>query len=175
MPITPIVGTLLYLWDIEQDQVLMVSRNARPDDDHFGKLNGIGGKIEPDESVAEAMRRETREETGLELDDLQLRGTITWSNFGPRSEDWLGFIFRSTAWKGTPPASNDEGTLHWIDRGRLEAACSPDATARENARLPMWEGDRHFVPLVFDDDERAFHGTMPYDGDRPVSWNYERL
>jgi hypothetical protein len=28
---------------------------------------------------------------------------------------------------------------------------------------------------VFDDDPRAFHGTMPYNGDTPVSWAYERL
>jgi 8-oxo-dGTP diphosphatase len=39
----------------------------------------------------------------------------------------------------------------------------------------MWEGDRHFLPLVFDDDPRTFHGTMPYDGDRPKDWIYERL
>ena len=39
----------------------------------------------------------------------------------------------------------------------------------------MWPGDRHFVPLVFDDDPRAFHGTMPYDGDQPRSWTYERI
>ena len=28
---------------------------------------------------------------------------------------------------------------------------------------------------VFDDDPRAFHGTMPYDRDVPVSWTVERL
>jgi len=46
---------------------------------------------------------------------------------------------------------------------------------RDDADLPMWAGDRHFVPLVFDDDPRAFHGTMPYDGDAPKDWVYERL
>ena len=24
------------------------------------------------------------------------------------------------------------------------------------------DGDRHFLPLVFDADPRAFHGVMPY-------------
>lgn len=33
-----------------------------------GKLNGIGGKIEPDETPYEAMRREFREEAGLDID-----------------------------------------------------------------------------------------------------------
>ena len=39
----------------------------------------------------------------------------------------------------------------------------------------MWPGDKHFLPLVFDGDERQFHGTMPYDADVPVTWSYERL
>jgi 8-oxo-dGTP diphosphatase len=39
----------------------------------------------------------------------------------------------------------------------------------------MWEGDRWFLPLVFDDDPRAFHGVMPYSGGRPVDWRFERL
>ncbi len=29
-------------------------------------------------------------------------------------------------------------------------------------QVPMWEGDRHFLPLVFDGDTRPFHGVMPY-------------
>ena len=70
---------------------------------------------------------------------------------------------------------NDEGTLIWIDRTRLIQACSEDPAVRVAADLPMWAGDRHFVPLVFDDDPRTFHGTMPYDASEPLSWSYERL
>ena len=175
MPFVPIVGTLAYLWDRETDRVLMIRRNARPNDDHYGKVNGLGGKLEADEGILASLRRELDEETGLVLDDIALRGTITWTNFGPKNEDWLGFIFLVTAWTGTPPAGNDEGSLEWIERTRLLAACDDDASVRESANLPMWAGDRHFVPLVFDDDHRAFHGTMPYDGDQPTDWIYERL
>ena len=109
MPFVPITGTLGYLWDQESDNVLMIRRNARPDDDHFGKVNGLGGKLEPDEGVVAGFRREIDEETGLALDELSLRGTITWTNFGPKREDWLGFIFLATAWTGEAPASNHEG------------------------------------------------------------------
>jgi 8-oxo-dGTP diphosphatase len=175
MPFTPIVGTLAYLWDSTADRVLLVRRNARPDDDHFGKVNGLGGKLEADESVVAGLRREIDEEVGLELVDLKLRGTITWTNFGPKHEEWLGFVFLATGWAGEPPPANEEGTLEWIPRVRLLAACSDREDEREAANLPMWAGDRHFVPLVFDDDPRPFHGTMPYDGDRPLSWTFERL
>ena len=174
-PFMPIVGTLAYLLDRDRDAVLMIRRNARPDEDHYGKVNVLGGKLEPDEDIGTSLRREIDEETGLAITHLALRGTITWTNFGPKREQWLGFLFLVDGWEGTPPASNDEGSLEWIDRSRLLTACDPDPDVRSSADLPMWEGDRHFVPLVFDDDPRAFHGTMPYDADVPTDWRYERL
>ena len=174
MAFTPIVGTLAYLWDRDRDRVLMIRRNARSDDDHYGKVNGLGGKLEPDESVSDGVRRELMEEAQVELSRFSLRGTITWTNFGPKREQWLAFIFLIDQWRGDPPDHNDEGSLEWVPRSRLVAACSGSDPAAE-AELPMWAGDRHFVPLVFDDDPRAFHGTMPYDGDVPRSWTFERI
>ncbi len=178
MAFTPIVGTLAYLWDREADRVLMIRRNARQDDDHFGKVNGLGGKLEPDESVTEGLRRELQEEAGVELTRFALRGTITWTNFGPKREEWLGFIFLVDGWEGEPPASNEEGTLEWVSRRGLVDSCMAEvigADRDEPSQFPMWAGDRHFVPLVFDDDPRTFHGTMPYDGDVPRSWTFERI
>lgn len=175
MAFTPIVGTLAYLFDRDRDAVLMIRRNARLDDDHFGKVNGLGGKLEPDEGVVAGLRRELHEEAEVELTSVHLRGTITWTNFGPKREQWLGFVFLVDGWTGSIPAGNEEGSLEWVPRQRLLDACDPDAGVRTGADLPMWAGDRHFVPLVFDDDPRPFHGTMPYDGDEPSSWSYERL
>ena len=34
----------------------------------------------------------------------------------------------------------------------------------------MWEGDRYFLSLVFDDDPRTFHGVMPYAHGRHTFW-----
>lgn len=172
---TPIVGTLAYVWDRTTDRVLMIHRTARTDDDHYGKYNGLGGKVEVDEDIVGSLRRELQEEAGIALTSLALRGTITWSGFGSNGEDWLGFVFLVDGWTGSPPAANPEGRLEWVERDRLLVACSSDAGERERARLPLWPGDRFFVPLVFDDDPRAFHGTMPYRDGRPVSWHYERL
>ena len=50
----------------------MVHRNARPDDAHFGKYNGLGGKLEAGEDVVAGLRREVREEAGIECDDVRL-------------------------------------------------------------------------------------------------------
>lgn len=36
--------------------------------------------------------------------------------------------------------------------------------------LPLWEGDRYFLPLVFDLAGPTFHGVMPYHNGRPTDW-----
>lgn len=172
MAFTPIVGTLSYLWDATQDQVLIIRRNARLDDDHYGKVNGLGGKVETDEDVVTSARRELHEEAGVEATELSLRGTVTFSDFGPKREQWLVFVFLATGWLGKPGASNDEGTLEWVDRSLLLSAGAGGDGADH---YPMWPGDKHFLPLVFDGDTRTFHGTMPYDADVPVSWSYVRI
>ncbi|MEX1826271.1 NUDIX domain-containing protein [Luteibacter sp. CQ10] len=162
MPYTPIVATLGYVLSPDGGRVLMIHRNARQDDQHLGKYNGLGGKMEPGEDIAACMRREIREEAGIECVEMRLRGTLNWPGFGKRGEDWLGFIFVITRYEGTPLESNPEGALEWVSVDALDA-------------LPMWEGDRHFLPLVFDGDPRPFHGVMPYKDGRMVSWDYSRL
>jgi len=162
MPYTPITGTLGYVLSPDSLGVLMVHRNARPEDEHLGKYNGLGGKLEADEDVAAGMIREIQEEAGITVTAMELRGTISWPGFGKNGEDWLGFVFLITAFTGNPPARNVEGDLEWVPRVDLMS-------------LPMWEGDRHFLPLVFDEDPRPFHGVMPYREGRMVSWRYSRL
>ena len=161
MPYTPIVATLGYVLSPDGRRCLMVHRNARPGDQHLGKYNGLGGKLEPDEDVMAGMRREILEEAGIECVSLQLRGTISWPGFGKQGEDWLGFVFLVDRFLGGPPPRNDEGDLAWVAVDDL-------------ASLPLWEGDRHFLPLVFDGDPRPFHGVMPYRDGRMQSWRYSR-
>lgn len=161
MPYTPILATLGYVLSPDRQHVLMVHRNARPGDQHLGKYNGLGGKMERLEDIAACMRRELREEAGIEVSAMQLRGTISWPGFGKHGEDWLGFLFLISAFDGTPPPHNAEGALEWIALDRLE-------------ELPLWEGDRQFLPLVFDADPRPFHGVMPYRDGRMQSWQFER-
>lgn len=157
---TPILATLGYVMSPDGRQVLLIHRNRRPGDLHWGKYNGLGGKLDAGEDVVTCMRREVREEAGLECDELVLRGTISWPGFGNNGEDWFAFIFRIDRWHGTPRADNPEGTLEWIELNRL-------------LDLPLWEGDRFFLPLVFAKTPRQFHGVMPYRDGKPVSWSFK--
>src|SRR3546814_4519415 len=87
------------------------------------------------------MRREIAEEAGIDCTALSLRGPISWPGFGKHGEAWLGFVFVVTAFTGTPLQRNTEGTLEWVAIDRLH-------------ELQMWEGDREFLHMVFDDDPR---------------------
>jgi 8-oxo-dGTP diphosphatase len=158
MPYTPILATLGYVVSPDGSRVLLAHRNRRPEDPHFGKYNGLGGKLERDEDVVACMRREVREEAGIECSILRLRGTVSWPGFGKGGEDWFGFLFRIDSWSGQCQLTNADGTLEWVELTRVPT-------------LPLWEGDRHFLPLIFEPNERQFHGVMPYRDGMPVSWS----
>lgn len=162
MPYTPILGTLCYV--VDGDRVLMIHRVGRPDDQHLGKYNGLGGKVDPDEDVMSSVIREVREEAGIVLDAPRLRGTISWPGFGAGGEDWFGFVFVAHSWSGVITPDNREGVLEWVPLARL---LSFD--------LELWPGDRFFLPLVFDASVAQFHGVMPYRDGQPESWTVSAI
>jgi 8-oxo-dGTP diphosphatase len=157
MPYTPILATLGYVFSPDHRRLLMIHRNTRPGDLHLGKYNGLGGKLDAGEDVVTGFRREIREEAGIECEELELAGTISWPGFGKRGEDWFGFIFRVFRFSGTPLESNPEGRLEWIEIERLSS-------------LPLWDGDQFFLPLVLERNAGQFHGVMPYRDGKPQSW-----
>lgn len=158
---TPIVATLGYIMSPDGKQTLLIHRNKRPDDQHLGKYNGLGGKMVPEEDIYQCLVREIYEEANIVCQKTVLRGTINWTGFGPNGENWFGFIYRVEHFSGTPNSTNEEGDLVWVD-------------VEDILTLPMWEGDKYFLPLVFDDDPRQFHGYMPYNNAKPLSWSYSR-
>ena len=152
---TAVLTTLGFVLHPDRRQVLMVHRTARPDDDQLGKYNGLGGKVERFEDVAAGMRRELWEEARIQVDHMVLRGTVSWPGFNPDGSDVFGFVFLVDAWHGQIPPANAEGSLSWQRIDQLD-------------RLPMWEGDRFFLPQTFDPDVGQFHAVIPYSHGRPV-------
>lgn len=164
MPYTPILATLAYTLSPDGQRVLMIHRNARPDDQAYGKYNGLGGKLEAGEDVVSGLRREMAEEANLQIEEVLLRGTVSWPGFGKQGEDWFGFIFLITRWSGDLHTSNPEGALEWVALERLLSL-----------EMNLWPGDRYFLPLVFDKEPRPFHGVMPYENGEAIRWSYSRL
>ena len=97
-----------FLFSPDRTRVLLIRKN-RPAW-QAGKLNGVGGKIEPGESPRQAARREFCEETGLDLHEsafehvLTLRGN---DDFGS-GEPWAGHFFRAFADPSAARSMTDE-------------------------------------------------------------------
>lgn len=144
-----IVSTLCY---IEKDgQYLMLLRNKKKNDVNEGKWIAPGGKLEPGESPEECALREVREETGLKLGRLNMRGILTFSSEG--WEDEYIFVFTADEFSGELIDCN-EGELKWIDK-------------KDILSLNLWEGDRIFLKMLIE-DEPFFSLKLSYKGDELV-------
>lgn len=124
-------STLCYV--IRGDQVLMLHRVKKKNDVNKDKWIGIGGKFEAEESPDECLLRECREETGLRLTSWQCRGVVTFLQEGGEGEHM--YLFTAEEFEGNLHDC-PEGDLQWVSREFLY-------------RLPMWEGDRIFLDLLW--------------------------
>lgn len=156
-----IVATLGYVVSPDGRKTLLVHRNARSYDHHYGKYTGMGGKMHPDEDILTCITREIKEEAGIDCLDIVLRGTINWPDFGPEGENWFGFVFRIDRFQGEPFQVNEEGLLSWQEIDKL-------------AELEMWPGDHCFLPFVFDEHPGLFHGYMRYHDKVLIDYHFER-
>ncbi|GGE04224.1 putative Nudix hydrolase YvcI [Marinithermofilum abyssi] len=91
-----------------------------------------GGKMEPLETVLEAVIREFREETGLTLVQPQLRGIFTMcvKNGEQLVKEWMMFTFEARKYEGSLLSSSAEGKLGWHP---LEAVSSLPSSPMDHA------------------------------------------
>jgi len=98
------------------DEVLLL--RGAPDKPIWpNRYNGVGGHVEPGEDVCSAALREIREETGLEVADLRLRGVVNVCP-APRSVGVVLFVFTARA-LGREVRPSSEGTPVWVRRDRI--------------------------------------------------------
>lgn len=124
-------STLCYI--LRGDEVLMLHRVKKKNDINKDKWIGIGGKFEGEESPDECLLREAKEETGLTLTSWRCRGVVTFLSEGDEGE--YMYLFTADGFEGEQ-ISCDEGDLQWVSRDFLGS-------------LPMWEGDRIFLELLW--------------------------
>ncbi|HMO16936.1 MAG TPA: 8-oxo-dGTP diphosphatase [Oligoflexia bacterium] len=138
------LATLCYVRSPEKG-TLLVHRNKNKGDLHLGKWNGLGGKIAPGESPEQCVIREVCEESGLNIFNPVLAGILTFPCFSTDT-DWYVFVFTANQFDGSLHEC-DEGSLEWVTDELLFS-------------LPMWEGDRIFLPLVM--SGKLFSGRFCY-------------
>lgn len=76
-----------------------------------GKYNGLGGHVERGESVHAAALREIREEAGVEVKNLRLRGVVTVDTGEAAGIGLFVFTAEAVSRDVVPSA---EGSLHWV-------------------------------------------------------------
>lgn len=139
--------TLCYL--TRGDELLMLHRVKKAVDENAGKWIGVGGKFEEGESPEDCLLREVYEETGLTLTSWRYRAVVTFV-----SDEWgteYMHLFTADGFTGDLKP-NDEGVFAWKTREEVMTS------------LPLWEGDRIFLRLLFE-DRPFFSLKLCYRGD----------
>ncbi len=93
------------------DELLLLNRNFAP---WLGRWNGVGGKLEANETPRDAMIREIREETGIEGYGLEYKGMITWNDDDASFGGMYLYVAEvEGSFDYATPLETDEGILHW--------------------------------------------------------------
>ncbi len=124
--------TLCYL--IKGDKVLLAMKKRGFG---AGKLNGVGGKLEPNENIVDALLRETKEEINVDLVKFEKVGIINFffkeaptdKNLNQRAHVFLGY-----EWIGEPSES-EEMKPEWLSIDELDYS-------------KMWDGDIFWLPYI---------------------------
>ncbi|MFA5029282.1 MAG: 8-oxo-dGTP diphosphatase [Patescibacteria group bacterium] len=97
-----------------------------------GRWNGFGGKLQEEESIEAAAKREMLEEAGLDVRDLELVGIMEFD--APHFEKILEVhVFRAGDFEGEPIES-EEMLPQWFETNQLPFDS-------------MWPDDIHWMPL----------------------------
>ena len=119
----------------DEGRVLLGRRAHDPD---AGKWDVLGGFLEEGEHPLDGLRRELKEETGLEIEPLEFFcATIDTYPYGPSAETTLNLIWTARVTGGTPEPADDVSELRFF---RADELPPPEETAFEHVAsvLEAW-------------------------------------
>jgi ADP-ribose pyrophosphatase YjhB (NUDIX family) len=126
----PTVGVGAVVW--RDERVLLIRRGKAP---RRGEWSLPGGRQEWGETVEAALRREVREETGLELGPLVFVAVVdlvTTDTDGTVTHHYTLLDYTAEAAAGDPVAGDDAELVAWIDLTEL-------------ADLALWDRTRAVI------------------------------
>lgn len=94
----------------------------------------IGGHIELGEGIEDAAKREVKEESGITIHELDMKGIVYIRNQNTGDYDVIMFVFTSTNFTGNP-VDGREGKFQWVQKDKI-------------GDLNLYEGDRIFLDLM---------------------------
>ncbi|MEI6481247.1 MAG: 8-oxo-dGTP diphosphatase [Candidatus Saccharibacteria bacterium] len=124
--------TLLYL--LKEDKVLLAMKKRGFG---IGKWNGVGGKIDKDESVEEALIRECNEEIGVRITNFQKVGFLLFEEIHLDERKKMNMhIYTASEWDGDI-AESEEMKPQWFKLNEIPYES-------------MWAADRDWLHLILE-------------------------
>lgn len=104
-----------------------------------------GGHVERGESFVCAAAREVCEETGLNVSDLRLAGTVNWENLDTGAR-YVVFLYRTSSFTGTLIPATEEGENFWVRREELRS-------------MELCPNFAEYLPIFFGEGFTEMYGT----------------
>lgn len=101
-----------------------------------GKWNGVGGKLEPGETIEQALIRETEEEIGVTPTKYRPVAELDFVQDAETDDPWHMYVYAylCDAWKGEP-SETEEMAPQWFSLNDIPYA-------------DMWQDDAYWLPQV---------------------------
>lgn len=123
---SPSVGCAL----VREGRALVTIRGIEPEK---GRYDVPGGFLEPGEHPIDGLRREAREELGVEIDSVQGPVMMATHRYGENGDYVLALGFTAHIAEGEPSPADDAASLAWVSPQELDGLDF------------AWEHDRELV------------------------------
>ena len=141
---------ILTLCIVHQDDRVLLGMKKRGFG--MGKWNGFGGKVQENESIEAAAKRELFEEANIQVQELEQLGLLDFSWSKNPDQILQVNIFKATQFTGIP-TETEEMKPEWF-------------SIKDIPYEKMWADDIHWIPLFL--ENKKFKGNFIFDDNNNV-------
>lgn len=129
-------STLLFLIKKDGTKITDICLAMKKRGFGMGRYNGVGGKVEKEESIEDAVRREAKEEIGVTINEMTKCAELAFTF--PHKEDWnqLVHVYLADTWDGDI-IETEEMNPSWFNVNDIPYE-------------QMWSDDIYWLPKVLD-------------------------